>query len=186
MPRIRVVVLSLLMVAGPARAQRPDRAAFAARVDSIVTATMADERIPGASIAVVRGADTIMRGFGYADVENRVAATPATVYRIGSVTKQFTALAVLQLAAQGRLSLDDTVQRFVPSFPTPDRHITIRHLLNHTPAFRTTRRSAGRGARGSGWICRTTACSRWCASVRPTSRPAPDGTTATPAITCWA
>lgn len=129
---LRVVVL-LGLAAHSGRAQRPDRATLAAQVDTIARAAMAAERIPGLSIAVLRGADTVvLRGWGYAELENRVPATPQTVYRIGSLTKQFTALAILQLAEQDRLSLDDTLQRFVPSFPTPGRRVTIRQLLNHT------------------------------------------------------
>jgi CubicO group peptidase (beta-lactamase class C family) len=131
-PTLRVVVL-LGVAIHSAHAQQPDRAALAAKVDTIARAALAAERIPGLSIAVLRGADTVvLRGWGYADLENRVPATPQTVYRIGSLTKQFTALAILQLAEQGRLSLDDTLQRFVPSFPTPGRRITIRQLLTHT------------------------------------------------------
>ena len=115
------------------RAQRPNRATLAAKVDTIAQAAMAAEHIPGLSIAVLRGADTVvLRGWGYANVELRAPATPQTVYRLGSITKQFTALAILQLVEQGRLTLDDTLQRFVPNFPTPGRHVTIRQLLNHT------------------------------------------------------
>jgi len=129
---LRAVVL-LGLATHSARAQRPDRATLAATVDTIARAAMAAERIPGLSIAVMRGADTIaLRGWGYSDIENRVPATPQTVYRIGSLTKQFTALAILQLAEQGRLSFDDSLQRFVPSFPTPGRRVTIRQLLTHT------------------------------------------------------
>lgn len=134
---VRRTLSAFLIVLGPgiqaAWAQRPDRAALAARVDTIAQAAMAAEHIPGLSIAVLRGADTVvLRGWGYANVELRAPATPWTVFRIGSVTKQFTALAIMQLAEQGRLSLDDSLQRFVPTFPTPGRRITIRHLLNHT------------------------------------------------------
>jgi len=128
---LAAVLAAVLPAAAPAQA--PVRAALVHRIDSLVEATMAAERVPGASVAVVRGADTlVMRGWGFADLENRVPATERTVYRIGSLTKQFTALAILQLAEQGRLTLDDTLQRFVPGFRTPGRRITIRHLLTHT------------------------------------------------------
>jgi len=131
-PTLRVALL-LGLASHSALAQQPDRATLAAKVDTIARAALAAERIPGLSIAVLRGADTVLlRGWGYADLEQRVPATPQTVYRIGSLTKQFTALAILQLAEQGRLSLDDSLQRFVPSFPTPGRRITIRQLLTHT------------------------------------------------------
>jgi D-alanyl-D-alanine carboxypeptidase len=137
MPRVACRVLSAIVLSGAAMhaaaAQRPDRAALAARVDTLARAAIANEKIPGLSIAVVRGTDTIvMRGWGFADLEHQVPAGPETVYRIGSITKQFTALSILQLAEQGKLSLDDSLQRFVPGFPTPGRRVTIRHLLTHT------------------------------------------------------
>jgi len=134
-PSLALPIAALLTVAGavPLGAQAPAPGTLPWRVDSLVHATMTEEHIPGASVAVVRGADTIlMRGWGFADLENRVPAGERTVYRIGSLTKQFTAVAVLQLAEAGRLSLDDTLQRFVPRFRTPGRRITIRHLLTHT------------------------------------------------------
>lgn len=134
---MRTTLLALLAIlpsaAVPVVSQSPARTELAARVDTLARAAMEAEHIPGLSIAVVRGRDTVVaRGWGFADLENRVPATERTVYRIGSVTKQFTAVAILQLVMQGRLSLGDTVQRFVPQFPTPGRTITIRHLLTHT------------------------------------------------------
>jgi CubicO group peptidase (beta-lactamase class C family) len=85
------------------------------------------------SVAVVRGRDTlVMKGYGFADVENEVPATAQTVYRIGSVTKQFTSVATMQLIEQGKLSLDDDVTKYVPSAPVHGRKVPIRYLLNHT------------------------------------------------------
>src|SRR5918996_388184 len=85
------------------------------------------------SVAVVRGRDTVvMKGYGLADVENDVRATPQTVYRIGSITKQFTAAAVLQLEEQGKLWVDDTIGGRLTSLPPTWRKATIRQLLNHT------------------------------------------------------
>jgi CubicO group peptidase (beta-lactamase class C family) len=85
------------------------------------------------SIAVVRGRDTIvMKGYGMADVENEVPATAQTVYRIGSVTKQFTSVALMQLVQQGKLSLDDEITKYVPNAPVHGRKILVRHLMNHT------------------------------------------------------
>jgi CubicO group peptidase (beta-lactamase class C family) len=92
----------------------------------------------GLSIAVVRGGDTIvMSGYGRADLEFDVAATAQTVYRIGSITKQFTAVAILQLIEQGKLALDDTLQQFLPDFPAQGHRVTIRHLLTHTSGIKS-------------------------------------------------
>ena len=74
--------------------------------------------------------------YGFADLENRVPAAAGTVYAIGSLTKSFTAAAVLLLADEGKLSLDDPLGKFVPSFPEPGRNATLRQLLNHTSGVR--------------------------------------------------
>ena len=85
------------------------------------------------SVAVVRGKDTVvMKGYGLADVENDVSATAQTVYRIGSITKQLTSAAVMQLVEQNKLSLDDTIGKFLPTLPATWRGAPIRQLLNHT------------------------------------------------------
>jgi CubicO group peptidase (beta-lactamase class C family) len=108
------------------------RAALVARLDSLATAFLREGPAAGVTVGVVRGADTlVLRGYGWADTSARRAAGPATVYRTGSITKQFTAAAVLQLVGQKRLSLDDTLGRFLPQYPQWGR-ITIRQLLNHT------------------------------------------------------
>ena len=85
-----------------------------------------------------RGKTVLAEGaFGFADLENRVPATVDTVYAIGSLTKQFTAAAVLLLADEGKLSLDDPLGKFVPAFPEPGRNATVRQLLNHTSGIRS-------------------------------------------------
>jgi CubicO group peptidase (beta-lactamase class C family) len=87
--------------------------------------------VPSASVLVVKDGKTVLaRSFGYADLEAKTRATPQTNYRLASVTKQFTAAAVLLLAEDGRLSLDDKVQRWLPSLPQAD--VTIEQLLSHT------------------------------------------------------
>ena len=89
-------------------------------------------RVPGASVLVVRdGRNLVHRAYGLADLEGNIAATPATNYRLASVTKQFTAAAILLLAEGGRLGLDDRIRQWLPSLPGTDDAITIRHLLTH-------------------------------------------------------
>lgn len=105
---------------------------LAARIDSIVAHFLGAAPAAGLSVAVVRGRDTIvLRGYGDANREARRTATATTSYRIGSMTKQFTAAAVLQLVEQGRLSVDDSLGALLPQYAT-FRGITIRQLLNHT------------------------------------------------------
>jgi CubicO group peptidase (beta-lactamase class C family) len=87
---------------------------------------------PGASLLVVReGVPIVRRGYGFADLEHHVAASPQTNYRLASVSKQFTATAILLLAQDGKLSLDDRARRWLPTLPAAADAITIRQLLSH-------------------------------------------------------
>lgn len=103
-PAALLLAAALLSLAGCARRGADADARLAARVDSLVAEYQRDTWAPGVSVAVVRGGrDTLVyRGYGLADVENGVPATPRTVYRIGSVSNQFTTALVLRLAEQKR------------------------------------------------------------------------------------
>lgn len=104
-----------------------------ARIDSLAAATLRDGPVAGLTIGVKRGADLLLvKGYGMADIENSVPATAETVYRIGSVTKQFTAAAVLHLIEAGRVGLDDRIEHYLPNYPTHGHVVTVRHLLTHT------------------------------------------------------
>ena len=93
---------------------------------------------PGLSIALVHDRQVLWaQGFGWADIEAKTPATPATLYRVASITKTFTATALLQLRDAGKLALDDEVRRHLPWFTPPATHadappITLRHILTHT------------------------------------------------------
>jgi CubicO group peptidase (beta-lactamase class C family) len=102
-----------------------------ARVDALMRDYAGD--VPGASVLVLRdGAPVVRRAYGLADVDRHTPATPATNYRLASMTKQFTATAVLLLAEAGQLKLDDPVKQWLPELPDAARGVTIRHLLSHT------------------------------------------------------
>ncbi len=89
--------------------------------------------VPGASVVVVHGDRVVLaKSYGLANLEEHVVATPDTHYRLASVTKQFTAAAILTLAGRGKLSLDDSLRRWLPSMPAYADAITIRHLLTHS------------------------------------------------------
>jgi CubicO group peptidase (beta-lactamase class C family) len=91
----------------------------------------------GLSIAVARGDEVILsKGYGKADLEHGVVANEATVFRIASVTKQFTAAAIMRLVEQGKLALDDDFTKYI-DYPTQGRTVTIRHLLTHTSGIRS-------------------------------------------------
>jgi CubicO group peptidase (beta-lactamase class C family) len=88
---------------------------------------------PGASVLVLRnGKPVVRRSYGLADLEQNTAATPATNYRLASVTKQFTATAILLLVDAGKLQLDDPIRKWLPDLPDATQGVTIRHLLSHT------------------------------------------------------
>jgi D-alanyl-D-alanine carboxypeptidase len=121
-----------------AAGSKASAASLAGRFDSIVVdAFMRRIHVSSVSAAVVRGRDTLLfKAYGLADRQANRAATPTTVYEIGSLTKQFTASAILRLVEQGKLKLDDDIGQYVPRFPLQGHHVTIRNLLNHTSGIR--------------------------------------------------
>jgi CubicO group peptidase (beta-lactamase class C family) len=116
----------LLAFTTPVFAQTPG-------LDSIAGAGVLEKRAVGIVAAVVKGKDTLLvNAYGKADVEGDVAMTVDTVLPIASVTKQFTAVGILQLRDQGKLSLDDDLTKWLPDFETRGNKVTLRHLLGHT------------------------------------------------------
>jgi D-alanyl-D-alanine carboxypeptidase len=125
------LLLALGAVAAPA--QQTSRATVTTRIDSLATAFINDTHTPAVSVAVLRGSDTlVMKGYGEASVEAHRPATASTVYRIGSITKQFTSAAIMRLIERGKLSLDDPMSKYLPDVPLHGHTVTIRQLLNHT------------------------------------------------------
>ncbi|MGN6818930.1 MAG: serine hydrolase domain-containing protein [Sphingomonas sp.] len=127
---MRFLPLALLLVATPVAAQDLTPAETA-KVDSIVTDTLARNGVPSASVAIVRGGRIVFaKAYGK---QSETIATPRTdaPYQIASISKQFTAAAILMLEDEGKLSLNDTVAKWVPGVTDGDK-ITIRQLLSHT------------------------------------------------------
>ena len=92
---------------------------------------------PGCTVGVVRNDSLIFsKGYGMANLEYAIPNTPATVFHMASVSKQFTAFAIVLLAAKGKLQLDDDIRKYLSWFPDLKEKITIRHLLNHTSGIR--------------------------------------------------
>lgn len=99
-------------------------------VDALMRAYDGD--VPGASALVVHdGEPVVRRSYGISNLEERVSATPATNYRLASVTKQFTAAAILLLAEDGKLELNDSIRKWLPTLPQMTDGITIRQVLSH-------------------------------------------------------
>jgi len=115
-----------------AQSATPSDADLAQQLDQMLAATFPVDG-PGAAVLVLRDGEVILRkGYGLANVELGVPMAPAMVFRLGSVAKQFTAMAILILADEGKLALDDDITTYLPDYPTQDQTITIEHLLTHT------------------------------------------------------
>jgi CubicO group peptidase (beta-lactamase class C family) len=128
-------VLALLLMAVPALAQNPRDSAVAA-VDRAFE-NYRGTSVPGCAVAVSRDGNVVLeRAYGMANLETSTPIQPGTIFHVASVSKQFTAMAILLLAKDGRLSLDDDIRKHLPEIPDYGPTITIRHLLNHTSGLR--------------------------------------------------
>jgi D-alanyl-D-alanine carboxypeptidase len=118
------LLVGTVMLTGTARADN---------ADDYVRAQMAQRHIPGLSVAVVQGGKVVkMRGYGSASLAPDRPVTPETVFNLASLTKQFTAAAILRLAQDGKLGVDDEAAHFVADWPAAWKGITVRQLLNQT------------------------------------------------------
>ncbi|HET9799898.1 MAG TPA: serine hydrolase domain-containing protein [Gemmatimonadaceae bacterium] len=133
----------------PASAGTPPRAALVARLDSIASAYVLEAPAAGVTVAVVRHGDTLLlKGYGERDRARNLPAEASTVYRIGSVTKQFTAAAVLKLVEEGKVRLSDPITTYLPQYPQWSA-VTVRQLLTHTsgiPSYTSSPRWPARKA----------------------------------------
>ena len=128
-----LVLALVLLVHVPAGAQTPSDEAPRVRVDEVVRTTMADQHFPSAVVAVVRDGGIVnAAAYGQMRLRDAEPATPQTVYRLDSVTKQFTAAGIMLLVQDGRVDLDARVKRYLPAAPAGWDEITIRRLLTHT------------------------------------------------------
>lgn len=133
LPLLLPLALAGCATSGPA-AEAAATATPGADADARLDALMRDYagQGPGAAVLVLRdGRPLARRGYGLADLEAGAAVTPDTHFRLASVTKQFTAAAILLLAQDGRLSLDDPLRKWLPSLPPAADPITLRHVLTH-------------------------------------------------------
>jgi CubicO group peptidase (beta-lactamase class C family) len=128
---------ALIWVLPGAPAAQESRAQQVERLDSIAASPVREGRVAGLAVAVVRGNDTLLlKGYGQADLEWDVPMADDAVFEIGSVTKQFTAAAVLKLRDEGRLDLDADITRYLPDYPTQGHRIPVRRLLDHTSGIK--------------------------------------------------
>ncbi len=125
----------VLCVSADAQTVNTLDAALAQRVDRIATQVLEETGVPSASVAVVKGGKLVYaKAYGKARLKPEVAATAEMRYSIGSISKQFTAAAILLLQEQGKLTLDDPVGKYVPGLTRGDE-VTIRQILSHTSGY---------------------------------------------------
>ncbi|MGH7680217.1 MAG: serine hydrolase domain-containing protein [Gemmatimonadaceae bacterium] len=144
--RSSLATLALVATSGESHAQAQqsaqttpltDRSALVRRLDSLAGSGVFENRATGIAAAVVRGNDTLLlKGFGKADVEWNVPMPADAVFEIGSITKQFTSVAILQLRDEGKLSLDDPITKWLPDFDTRGNKVTLQRLMDHTSGIK--------------------------------------------------
>jgi CubicO group peptidase (beta-lactamase class C family) len=139
LPSLRSPLTALVLLAANASvaATQPDRAALVKKLDSLAGSGVLENRVAGIAAAVVKGNDTLLlKGYGKADVEWNIPMPADAMFEIGSITKQFTAVALLQLRDAGKLSLDDDITKWLPDFDTRGNKLTLRRLLDHTSGIK--------------------------------------------------
>jgi D-alanyl-D-alanine carboxypeptidase len=142
MKKVSVLALVALLAQGAVAAPTPGAAEpflgkdVEARIEVAARAIVSSGRSPGVAVGIVRGGQLVFnRGYGLANLELNDRVNASTVFRLASLTKQFTAASVLLLVEQRKLSLDDRLAKYYPDFPRGEQ-VTIRQLLNHTSGIR--------------------------------------------------
>jgi CubicO group peptidase (beta-lactamase class C family) len=136
LPARHILVVATLVISALGSCDRSSPGPSSDRVDQLF-AEYNNPRSPGCSVAISRNSAIVYeRGYGIADLEWNVPITPTTVMGAASISKQFTAMSILVLAQQGKLSLDDDVSQYIPEWADREHHVTIRHLLTHTSGLR--------------------------------------------------
>ena len=126
-------ICSLCLLSSAHGQLKTDYSAINRKVDAFVIKEMKEKHIPGLSVAVMKGGKLIYsKAFGYSNLEHKVPVKVNTVFSIMSITKSFTAIAVMMLVERGKISLDDSIHQHLAGLPDTWKGVTIRHLLNHT------------------------------------------------------
>lgn len=137
--RSQFLGLFLFLLAAPQFAQVPDKAKVVSAAEKVLTEVIKSQPkdAPGCAVGVsYEGVPVFEKAFGLAELEHKVPITVDTIFESGSVAKQFTAAALVLLAIDGKLDIDDPVRKYIPELPDYGAPLTIRHLLNHTAGLR--------------------------------------------------
>ncbi|NIM16738.1 MAG: serine hydrolase, partial [Candidatus Aminicenantes bacterium] len=135
---VHIVVLSVLILfSGSLNAGKTSTKNLAKKIDAFLVKTYPANE-PGAAVLAVKDGKVILRkGYGMANLELGIPMKPEMVFRVGSITKQFTATGIMMLAEAGKLSIEDEITKFLPDFPTHGHKITVHHLLTHTSGIKS-------------------------------------------------
>ncbi len=132
--RISILVIAALGLSATLGAQLPDSTRL--RVDSVFARWDRTDS-PGCALGISQGGRPVyLHGYGMSDLQHALAITPGSIFHVASISKEFAAYAVALLAADGRLSLDDDVRKYVPEVPDYGPRITVRNLIHHTSGLR--------------------------------------------------
>lgn len=135
-PLSRPLVLCLLLVAGFAPGYGQVNDSLAKKIDRVFS-EWDKTSSPGCALAVVKNGKVIYsRGYGMSNMEYSIAITPASIFHVASISKQFTAAAIQRLALEGKLSLNDDVRKWIPEVPDLGSRITLANLMHHTSGLR--------------------------------------------------
>lgn len=132
---VTLLILGLLFVQFTP-AQTPRAKQLVAKVDEYMNAAVKFEKFSGSILIVRSGVPVVTRSYGMANRELKVPNTPKTVFQLGSVSKQFTAMAIMQLKERGKLNLNDSICKYLDDCPATWQGITIHHLLTHTSGIK--------------------------------------------------
>jgi CubicO group peptidase (beta-lactamase class C family) len=134
---ITAISVMLMLISFTSSAQTLNIKQLTAELDKMLSEQFKPGETGCTALVAKNGQIIYKKAFGMADLELNVPMQPDMVFRIGSITKQFTAIAILQLMEQGKLSIDDDITKFIPDYPTQAYHISIGHLLTHTSGIKS-------------------------------------------------
>ncbi|MEI6051046.1 MAG: serine hydrolase domain-containing protein, partial [Bacteroidota bacterium] len=126
-----VIILINLIVSANLQAQETNKIPGLDNCISNIFKKLQIDTMPGASVLIAQNGDIVyQKGFGYADIEKKIPVTPDTKFKIGSISKQFTAAAILKLQEEGKIKTEDKLSKYIPDFPRGNE-VTIYQLLTH-------------------------------------------------------
>ena len=135
--KLRICILTILVLFLQTALSAQSNKELEQEYDKMLMEFFSTDENGGTAIVSKKGEIIYHKAFGMANVELQVPMNVEHVFRIGSITKQFTAVAILQLMEKGKLSLQDEITKFIPDYPTHGHHITIEHLLTHTSGIKS-------------------------------------------------